>query len=41
MARQVGKIYLIREFAKTVFDDYVFLDLGRQVHCACRLVTLD
>ncbi|WP_130812842.1 ATP-binding protein [Olsenella sp. Marseille-P4559] len=29
-ARQVGKSYLIREFANTAFEDYVFLDLERQ-----------
>lgn len=29
-ARQVGKSYLIKEFAKAEFDDYVFLDLERQ-----------
>ncbi len=28
--RQVGKSYLIKEFAKKAFDDYVFLDLERQ-----------
>ena len=29
-ARQVCKSYLIKEFAKAEFDDYVFLDLERQ-----------
>ena len=41
MACQVGKSYLIREFAETVFDDYVFLDLEQLVCCACQLGTLD